>query len=145
MYSETQCASYAGVQDVNGTACCTASCGTCGGIGCDTRPGGQDNCCVGQITQLCGSGQDAPCLLIKSKRFLQKCHYIVCDICFHKMIIFTLFYTGTFNTDFRMWGCHSIYVWTWFHLRVDNMWRDCTGFAGDWQGLRKRMDLLSKV
>ena len=76
MYSDTQCANYAGVADVDGTACCAASCGTCGGFGCDTRPGGPDNCCIGQITQVCGSGQDAPCLLT-GKCLLLKCHCTV--------------------------------------------------------------------
>ena len=89
MYLDTRCASYAGVRDEVGTACCAASCGTCGGFGCETRPGGPDNCCVGQITQVCGSGQDArssgqkaPCLLRNGKYLLQKWHCTVFNIVF---------------------------------------------------------------
>jgi len=80
MYLETRCASYAGVGDAAGTTCCAASCGTCGGFGCDTRPGGADNCCTGQITQVCGSGQDAPCVLRNGKYLFQKWHCTVCNI-----------------------------------------------------------------
>merc|ERR1711879_585483 len=31
--------------------CCAASCGKgkCGGVGCNMRPGGRENCCVGTI------------------------------------------------------------------------------------------------
>ena len=32
-----------------GTPCCAASCGTCGGSGCSSRPGGADACCGGNI------------------------------------------------------------------------------------------------
>lgn len=33
----------------NGAACCTKECGTCGGGGCNGRPGGASNCCFGTI------------------------------------------------------------------------------------------------
>ena len=62
MYSVIECATYAGVRNEEGSACCASSCGTCGGLGCDRRPGGAANCCIGQITEVCGSGQDAPCV-----------------------------------------------------------------------------------
>jgi hypothetical protein len=33
----------------NGSACCSASCGACGGSNCSSRPGGADACCSGRI------------------------------------------------------------------------------------------------
>ena len=33
----------------SGAACCSESCGTCGGQGCYLRPGGGPSCCVGRI------------------------------------------------------------------------------------------------
>lgn len=33
----------------NGEYCCPGSCGACGGVGCSTRPGGPQDCCVGNI------------------------------------------------------------------------------------------------
>jgi hypothetical protein len=33
----------------NDNTCCAASCGSCGGSGCSTRPGGSEACCVGTI------------------------------------------------------------------------------------------------
>ena len=78
MYLVTQCSNYGGVADVDGTACCLGSCGTCDVIGCDTRPGGPDNCCLDNFQQPCGSGQDAPCLL-PGKCLLLKCHCTVCN------------------------------------------------------------------
>ena len=75
MYSEHQCTIYNGIQnepDVIGNACCTKACKRCGGPNCDQRPGGQSNCCVGQIIQQCGSGQQAPCLLTRGTHVLPR-------------------------------------------------------------------------
>ena len=73
IYSELTCATYGGVQ--KGDACCAVSCGTCGGDGCSLKPGGESNCCIGEIPlqQVCGPGQDAPCHLVsKGKRIVSK-------------------------------------------------------------------------
>lgn len=48
-----------------GTNCCPLECGTCGGPGCGSRPGGADNCCSEAIQAagvLC-SGSAPPCIL----------------------------------------------------------------------------------
>merc|ERR1711998_214520 len=39
--------------------CCPKSCGSCGGKGCSSRPGGASNCCVGngKTTFISGSGK----------------------------------------------------------------------------------------
>lgn len=50
----------AGILDAEGKICCSKSCGRCGGIGCETRPGGGDECCGGAITRLCTSSAGAP-------------------------------------------------------------------------------------
>lgn len=47
------------------TVCCAASCGTCGGTGCSSLPGGAEACCAGPIAD---AGQpcnefEAPCVL----------------------------------------------------------------------------------
>jgi len=50
---------------VGGEACCVASCGICGGTGCDKRPGGASACCGGTIAaahQSCDT-HAAPCIL----------------------------------------------------------------------------------
>ncbi len=48
-----------------GLACCAARCGSCGGSGCGSRPGGADACCTGRIGE---SGRschafEPPCIL----------------------------------------------------------------------------------
>lgn len=46
----------------DGSICCVGSCGTCGGYGCDLRPGGSKGCCMGVITAsgvVCG---EPPCV-----------------------------------------------------------------------------------
>merc|ERR1711990_1274644 len=42
-----------------GKVCCPKSCGSCGGKGCSSRPGGASNCCVGngKTTFISGSGK----------------------------------------------------------------------------------------
>ena len=59
--------------------CCAKSCGTCGGDGCETRPGGRENCCKFEIqfnsdngANTCGTFNKAPCFILgtfKYKRF----------------------------------------------------------------------------
>ncbi|TNE83914.1 MAG: hypothetical protein EP330_31200 [Deltaproteobacteria bacterium] len=49
----------------NGLACCDSACGTCGGTGCGSLPGGSGACCVGSIVTS-GVSCDvasAPCIL----------------------------------------------------------------------------------
>ena len=44
--------------------CCTASCGSCGGVGCSRRPGGVNKCCTGRINTLgrnCTDRSDVAC------------------------------------------------------------------------------------
>ena len=56
------CASVGGIYTGNQAICCLASCGTCGGSGCDSRPGGGGNCCQGAITSTeCTVSLKAPC------------------------------------------------------------------------------------
>lgn len=47
----------------NGTACCALSCGTCGGTGCSSRPGGAAGCCTSNINSsgINCSGNRPPC------------------------------------------------------------------------------------
>jgi hypothetical protein len=50
---------------VNGNVCCASSCGSCGGSGCGSRPGGAESCCVGTITDAGNSCNNnlPPCLI----------------------------------------------------------------------------------
>ena len=51
--------------------CCPASCGTCGGPGCASRPGGRANCCRPQILhsgRRCSSANDTACAICKRKK-----------------------------------------------------------------------------
>lgn len=46
--------------------CCAATCGGCGGVGCNMRPGGRDNCCVGTIRssgKMCETPDEVGCNL----------------------------------------------------------------------------------
>eukprot|EP00904_Undaria_pinnatifida_P005826 jgi/Undpi1/2373/HiC_scaffold_13.g05756.m3 len=46
--------------------CCAAECGTCGGVGCSQRPGGQDLCCTTLIEisgMRCSDTKAAPCII----------------------------------------------------------------------------------
>merc|ERR1712060_633317 len=57
------CSRFNGIYN-GGTACCKASCGTCGGPGCERRPGGGGGCCQGVISKnrrLCGGRVKTPC------------------------------------------------------------------------------------
>ena len=55
------CSAYNGIPNSSGSLCCARSCGTCGGSGCSSRPGGKTKCCAGEITKTCGLNQKAPC------------------------------------------------------------------------------------
>ena len=54
-----------------GDVCCPESCGTCGGIGCSSRPGGASECCTSYTKSLgpkCGDSGAAPCLMDGSSK-----------------------------------------------------------------------------
>jgi len=51
---------------LEGGVCCAASCGTCGGYGCDLRKGGGQSCCVGTIkaaNRMCKDATDTVCVI----------------------------------------------------------------------------------
>ncbi|CEM23853.1 unnamed protein product [Vitrella brassicaformis CCMP3155] len=54
-----------GTYDAANDACCPAYCGTCGGVGCENRPGGRPNCCgdkiVTDFTKTCEDTMRPPC------------------------------------------------------------------------------------
>ena len=55
-----------GILNSNGSACCAASCGRCGGSGCGQLPGGGSQCCSSAIVEAgrtCSSFSDTACLL----------------------------------------------------------------------------------
>jgi len=65
--AEKKCQEIGGLPSADGLACCSASCGACGGPNCSALAGGQSSCCQGAITergQLCGS---PPCLMALSE------------------------------------------------------------------------------
>ncbi len=48
-------------------ACCSTSCGACGGSECSSREGGGDACCTSDIiekNELCTDKGVAPCLIV---------------------------------------------------------------------------------
>lgn len=49
-----------GVLDSSGMKCCARECGTCGGIGCDARPGGSQQCCGSSMKNICASSAGPP-------------------------------------------------------------------------------------
>ncbi|CAN0033140.1 unnamed protein product, partial [Laminaria digitata] len=53
-----------GVED--NSVCCEAECGTCGGVGCSMKPGGEGYCCSGTILaggMMCSTTMAAPCIM----------------------------------------------------------------------------------
>src|SRR5690606_13679674 len=54
-----------GILDGDGSTCCAASCGTCGGSGCSGRPGGAASCCEQTIRDSGRSCLDngPPCIM----------------------------------------------------------------------------------
>ncbi|CAM9748865.1 unnamed protein product, partial [Hapterophycus canaliculatus] len=54
-----------GIESSDGQACCVASCGQCGGVGCSTL-GPASDCCVTDIVELgeaCSLKNEAPCYI----------------------------------------------------------------------------------
>lgn len=50
----------------SGDVCCASSCGSCGGTGCGSRPGGSKKCCTGKIktaAQACSGPSDDGCII----------------------------------------------------------------------------------
>ena len=45
---------------LDGSVCCAASCGSCGGDDCASRPGGAENCCAASITRSCADAEMVP-------------------------------------------------------------------------------------
>ncbi|KAJ9468353.1 Beta-glucuronidase [Diplonema papillatum] len=58
--------------------CCAASCGSCDGTGCDSRPGGSSACCGSNIKSANKSCafQDPPCLIEPSDDFMLVVHAV---------------------------------------------------------------------
>lgn len=69
---KSPCEPYGGIK--SGKVCCASSCGVCGGMGCNNRPGGKSRCCGGgmPLKQVCGQGQNAPCRLKNGKSIMSK-------------------------------------------------------------------------
>jgi hypothetical protein len=66
--AEHECKAAGGILDDDKIACCAAECGGCGGKQCGEMPGGNANCCRGEIEQ---NGKDcskdkAPCSCSKA-------------------------------------------------------------------------------
>eukprot|EP01050_Picozoa_sp_SAG11_P002761 SAG11_NODE_143_length_14870_cov_6.472412_5_plen_153_part_00 len=54
----------------NPSVCCLAMCGSCGGAGCNTRPGGASSCCEGAIMSAsaeCLTELAPPCKFIRKR------------------------------------------------------------------------------
>ena len=66
-FSSAMCSN--GVRSLGGygSVCCPRSCGSCDGLGCSQRPGGQTNCCGNSIWRLgkaCAASNDGgPCII----------------------------------------------------------------------------------
>lgn len=59
----------------SGQACCAASCGTCGGSSCGSRPGGSSQCCTGAIGSsgvVCVTPFDTGCIVSTAVRNASK-------------------------------------------------------------------------
>lgn len=62
--TSTSTSTCKGIKNADGTACCASMCGTCGGYGCSSRPGGYTACCTNAMIKLCSAtGGVAPCKL----------------------------------------------------------------------------------
>ena len=60
------CEAFGGILDPASLQCCAASCGSCGGAGCEARPGGPANCCIDDVSsqnKMCSSSVHPPCTL----------------------------------------------------------------------------------
>ena len=61
--SKAECDQAGGILSRDQLACCPTKCGQCGGKGCETFPGGNENCCSGEVeksTRRCKT-DPAPC------------------------------------------------------------------------------------
>mmetsp|Transcript_2989 Transcript_2989/g.4534 ORF Transcript_2989/g.4534 Transcript_2989/m.4534 type:complete len:522 (+) Transcript_2989:63-1628(+) len=58
--SDSSICQNGGIIDSSSSFCCPLSCGQCGGYGCNSRPGGDSNCCTSKITNSCNSN-GPPC------------------------------------------------------------------------------------
>ncbi len=59
------------IMHLNGKVCCPKSCKKCGNLGCQNRPGGEENCCYTGILKLHNVSCDthpAPCVINKKKK-----------------------------------------------------------------------------
>lgn len=52
-----------GIINEGNTICCESQCGTCGGAGCASRPGGSAACCGAGINSVCSGFDDTACNL----------------------------------------------------------------------------------
>jgi hypothetical protein len=60
------CAAFGGILDPGSLQCCDATCGACGGEGCERAPGGADSCCTDNVAarnKMCSETVHAPCSL----------------------------------------------------------------------------------
>ncbi|KAJ9468351.1 hypothetical protein DIPPA_30015 [Diplonema papillatum] len=65
-----------------GGVCCAKGCGTCGGAGCEQRPGGAAACCAPQIEEAnatCAVNQ-APCVVAQGDDFPLDVHAVVDEV-----------------------------------------------------------------
>ena len=64
-WADPACAN--GIASSDGSACCSLSCGQCGGSSCSSRDGGAESCCIGRIQSDAKSclQQGAPCNIEK--------------------------------------------------------------------------------
>ncbi|CAN0257907.1 unnamed protein product, partial [Hapterophycus canaliculatus] len=56
----------------NGNACCSLSCGQCGGPQCGSAPGGNTECCVNGVLAAqpdCSVSGAAPCIITTDGQF----------------------------------------------------------------------------
>ena len=65
----------------DGHVCCLASCGSCGGTGCDKRAGGGEGCCDGAIAAAARScdAHAAPCVIDRDFRAEAIAHHAAID------------------------------------------------------------------
>lgn len=71
----------------NAGICCAATCGSCGGRGCRSRMGGEENCCTGYIATNgapCSETNAPPCIIDDDG----ECH-----------VLSTLFFTARLATN----------------------------------------------
>ena len=60
------CPCQNGILNPGKDVCCPSVCGSCGGIGCDGRPGGAGKCCVREVREkgdICKLASDDGCII----------------------------------------------------------------------------------